>query len=167
MLSQSTHLAFPFLVIEVAGLGCTVAGARLSRREREALALRALGETGMAGFAMRAFQELSGGEQQRVHLARVLCQVWATRREPKPYILLDEPVSSLDIRHQFAVLETVRRLVDDGSGALVILHDINLASLFADRIVIMADGRVIANGPPRTVLTQGAIQSAYGVHAVS
>ncbi|CAN5355434.1 heme ABC transporter ATP-binding protein [soil metagenome] len=165
VLSQATHLAFPFQVSEVVCLGASAIGRNLNRREREALAARALAETGMAGFEMRPFQELSGGEQQRVHLARVLCQIWVSRSENKPFLLLDEPVSSLDIRHQFAVLETVRRFADDGGGALVILHDINLASLFADRIAVMAGGRIVAAGAPRAVLTQGTIESAYGIRA--
>jgi len=98
-----------------------------------------------------------------VHLARVLCQAWAGRPDGSALLLLDEPVSNLDIRHQLETLEAVSRHVAGGGGALMILHDINLAALYADRLVMMAEGRIIHEGTPAAILDRTAIRDVYGI----
>lgn len=163
VLSQSTGLNFPFTVFEVVRLGLEAGRAGLSKPEAQRLLQRALKAVGLDGFEGRLHQQLSGGEQQRVHLARVLCQAWAGKPDGTGFLLLDEPVSNLDIRHQLQTLEAVRRHVAGGGGALMILHDINLAALYADRLVMMAGGRIIREGPPREVLDRSAILDVYGV----
>jgi iron complex transport system ATP-binding protein len=163
VLSQSSSLNFPFTVLEVVRLGLEAARGGISRAEAARLLAKALHAVGLAGFEGRLYQELSGGEQQRVHLARVLCQVWAGKPDGSGFLLLDEPVSNLDIRHQLQTLEAVRRHVAAGGGALMILHDINLAALYADRLVMMADGRILREGAPSAILNRGAIHAVYGV----
>ena len=157
MLSQSTSLNFPFTVLEVVRLGLDAA------RGNPQLLPKALAAVGLQGFEGRLYQELSGGEQQRVHLARILCQAWAGKPDGSAYLLLDEPVSNLDIRHQLQTLEAVRRHVESGGGALMILHDINLAALYADRLVMMAEGRIACEGAPAQILDRAAIRDVYGV----
>jgi len=163
VLSQSTGLNFPFTVLEVVQLGLAAAPGGIGKAEAARLLQRALTAVGLSGFEGRLHQELSGGEQQRVHLARVLCQAWADRPDGSAFLLLDEPVSNLDIRHQLETLEAVSRHVAGGGGALMILHDINLAALYADRLVMMAQGRIIREGMPATILDRTAIRDVYGI----
>ena len=163
VLSQSSNLAFPFTVYEVVRLGLYAMEGRLSPEDVLSIPHEALADTDLEGFGGRFYQELSGGEQQRVQLARVLCQAHAARRAAPAFLFLDEPVSNLDIRHQLLTLETVRQFASEGAGALMILHDLNLASLFADRIVVMSEGRVAADGTPREVLRRETIAQVYGV----
>lgn len=116
---------------------------------------QALATVEMTELADRPWHVLSGGERQRIHIARALAQ------EPK-VLLLDEPTNHLDIRHQLAVLALIRRLPVTVVAAL---HDLNLAAAFCDRIVLMADGRLIASGPPAEVLTADRIARVFGVVA--
>ena len=108
-------------------------------------------------LALRNFFELSGGEQQRVLIARSLAQ------EAK-VLLLDEPTSRLEIRHQLEVMDLTRKLVsNERLSAAIAIHDLNLAARFCDRIVMMRDGKIFAAGTPSDVLTAGNIRSVYGV----
>ena len=163
VLSQSTSLNFPFTVLEVVRLGLEASRDGMSKGEAARLLHKALGAVGLSGFEGRLYQELSGGEQQRVQLARILCQAWAGKPDGSAFLLLDEPVSNLDIRHQLQTLEAVRHHVEAGGGALMILHDINLAALYADRLVMMAEGRIRREGKPAHILDRAAILDVYGV----
>ncbi|MBB6549438.1 ABC transporter ATP-binding protein [Nonomuraea rubra] len=121
---------------------------------------RALDRVGLAGAADRIFATLSGGEKQRVLLARALVQ--ETR-----LLLLDEPTSHLDIRHQLEILHLVRELGSEvGIATLAVLHDLNQAAAFCDRLYVMSAGRIVAGGPPGQVLTPELISQVYGVRAV-
>lgn len=163
VLSQSTSLNFPFTVLEVVRLGLEASRDGMSKGEVARLLHKALGAVGLSGFEGRLYQELSGGEQQRVQLARILCQAWAGKPDGSAFLLLDEPVSNLDIRHQLQTLEAVRHHVEAGGGALMILHDINLAALYADRLVMMAEGRIRREGAARAILDRATIRDVYGV----
>ncbi|MBE7184765.1 MAG: heme ABC transporter ATP-binding protein [Methylobacterium mesophilicum] len=162
VLPQSNQLAFPFTVFEVVRLGVEARGARIGL-ERDVTA--ALERVDLAGFGARRFSELSGGEQQRVHLARVLSQIGApVGADACPRLLfLDEPTSSLDIRHQIAVLEIARAFVRAGGAVLAILHDLNLAAAFADRIAIMEGGRLAADGTPHEVFRADVLETVFGL----
>ena len=109
-------------------------------------------------FATRTTETLSGGERQRVFIARALAQ------QPQA-LLLDEPTANLDILHQLKILTLVRQLVDDGLTAIAAIHDLNLAARFCDRLVLLANGRVLTEGTPHEVLTQEAIEEAFGVRS--
>ncbi|MCX5380713.1 ABC transporter ATP-binding protein [Streptomyces sp. NBC_00091] len=113
----------------------------------------ALETVGAAGFAERRFEELSGGERQRALFARALVQ------EPG-LLALDEPTNHLDIRYQLEILGLVRGLPATG---LLVLHDLNLAASFCDRLYVLAAGRVVAAGPPGEVLTEELLAEVYGV----
>ncbi|MEL6919536.1 MAG: heme ABC transporter ATP-binding protein [Pseudomonadota bacterium] len=159
VLPQASTLAFPFHAIEVVRIGLsTGSGAGHAGRAEAALA-----RVGLAGYANRYYQELSGGEQQRVQLARVLAQVWEPVTEAGPrWLILDEPVSSLDIAHQLQVMEIARDFAKAGGGVLAVMHDLNLTALFADQMILMAGGTIAAAGPPARVMTDALLSRAYG-----
>ena len=109
-------------------------------------------------FAERTLDTLSGGERQRVIVSRALAQ------QPR-ILLLDEPTANLDVLHQLKVLGLVRQLVDDGLTSVAAIHDLNMASRFCDRLVLLQEGRVLAEGTPEEVLTPKLIAQAFGVNA--
>jgi len=123
--------------------------------EDRAVVDRALDRTGLAGFDDRLTSELSAGEAQRVALARALAQ------EPK-VLLLDEPTAHLDIRHQVETLAQLRSLAADGLAIVAAIHDLNLAARWADRVVVLTAGRILAAGPPGEVFTTDVLAVAYG-----
>ena len=110
---------------------------------------------GMAGFEERAFSSLSGGEQQRVILARALSQ-------RTPCLILDEPTNHLDIKYQLQLMDIVSGL---GCTVLAAIHDLNIAALYCHQLYVIKNGRVVANGTPRDVLTQEIIREIYEVEA--
>ncbi len=163
VLPQATSLSFPFTVHEIVRLGLVGGRSGVLPGEDALLPERALARVDLEGFAGRFYQELSGGEQQRVQLARVLCQVWAPVLDGKPrYLFLDEPVSSLDIKHQLIIMNIARDFAARGGGVIAILHDLNLAAMYADRIFVMHRGRLAATGSPREVLEAGLIEKVFG-----
>ena len=162
VLPQSTEVAFSFTVGEVVRLGL-LAGRRGAGDNGAERIERALARVGLAGFAGRDCQELSGGEQQRVQLARVLCQI------PDPvlpdgtacWLLLDEPVSSLDIRHQLEIMGLARDFARAGGGVIAVMHDLNLTALFANDLLLVRDGRIAASGPVAEVMTDAILEKVY------
>ena len=122
------------------------------------LAEEALRLVGMEKFAKRKFSSLSGGEKQKVMLARIFCQ-------KTDFMLLDEPTAHLDIKSQFEILQVVRKMVDGGRAAIVAIHDINLALNFSDRILMVRNGRIVYAGKPEDVINPDTIQEVFGVKA--
>lgn len=162
VLPQSTVISFPFTVREVVRLGLS-AGANADPALQDRIAAEALEAVDLAGFAGRFYQELSGGEQQRVQLARVLCQITDPVIDGEPrYLLLDEPVSSLDIRHQLGIMQLARTFCERGGGVVAVMHDLNLTAMFADHMVMMKAGKVRASGTPRDVLTNETMEAVFG-----
>jgi iron complex transport system ATP-binding protein len=153
---QGEEVAFPLRVEETVMLGRY---ARLGpfaapgAADRGAVA-DALSRCDVTAFAGRTTDSLSGGEWQRVRLARALAQ------EPR-VLVLDEPTTSLDVRHEMELFELVRRLVDGGLAGLVITHHINLAARFADRMILLSAGRVAAEGPPVEVLRRETLREVF------
>ncbi len=159
VLPQAATLAFPFTVIEVVRMGLLsgISGARADVPER------ALNAVGLDGYGGRFYQELSGGEQQRAQLARVLCQVWHPVVNDAPrWLLLDEPVASLDIGHQLLVMHLIRDYASRGGGVVAVMHDLNLSAMFADRMAIILEGNILASGPPNKVMQDDVLSKAYG-----
>jgi len=163
VLPQQSQLHFAFTVLEVVLMGRTphLQGGE-SRRDWQ-IAEHALDAVGMSDFVERSFPTLSGGEQQRVHLARGLAQIWTPPAEGNRYFLLDEPTASLDLAHQHNVLQAARTLATDGVGVLVILHDLNLAAQYADHVVVMQRGSIADQGPPADVLTPRRIRDVFNM----
>jgi len=158
VLPQVTVLSFPFTVIEVVRMGLE-AGPHGASPE---IAHQALRDVGLEGYEGRFFQELSGGEQQRAQLARVLSQVWEPVQDGAPcWLFLDEPVASLDIGHQLGVMELARRYADRGGGVIAVMHDLNLTAMFADQVTLLSKGEVAATGEVANVLTDDLLSAAY------
>ena len=162
VLPQASILAFPFTVREIVGLGLA-AGRRGAGEDAERRLAQALAAVDLSGFEGRLYQALSGGEQQRVQLARVLCQIGEPVADGAPcWLLLDEPVSSLDISHQLAIMALARDFCARGGGVVAVMHDLNLTALFADAMVLLKDGRLNASGPVGSVLTDRNLQAVFG-----
>jgi iron complex transport system ATP-binding protein len=163
VLPQASVLTFPFTVHEVVRMGLTTGVSGLDARAEALLPTEALKRVDLEGFGARMYQSLSGGEQQRVQLARVLCQVWQPVLDGLPrLLLLDEPVSSLDIKHQLLIMEIARDFARQGGAVVAILHDLNLAALYADRVMAMKAGRSAAFGTPHDVLDRGLVRDVFG-----
>lgn len=158
VLPQAALLSFPFTVAEVVRIGLEARGERA-----DALVPAALAAVDLPGFSGRLYQQLSGGEQQRVQLARVLAQVWQpVDDQGARWLMLDEPVSSLDIAHQLTVMRLAAEYARRGGGVVAVMHDLNLTAMFAQRVVLMAKGRVLVQGAPGEVLTDANLSHAYG-----
>jgi iron complex transport system ATP-binding protein len=162
VLSQSVTVAFPFTVAEVVAMGAGDRGGAWV----DTLVATALAQVDLTDFADRVITTLSGGEQQRAHLARVLVQLACGEAAHGPgMLLLDEPTASLDLRHQIAVIETLGRSAARGVTIIAVLHDLNLATLFAERIVVLDRGRIAADGPPRDTVTDAILERVFGIAA--
>lgn len=132
-------------------------GADAAERDA-AIVSAALGRTGMLPFATRTFASLSGGEQQRLHIARALAQ------QPR-LLLLDEPTNHLDVAAQLSILALLREMADAGLTVLVTMHDLNLAAGFFDHLIALDKGRIAALGAPEDVLTPVFLRRVYGLEA--
>jgi iron complex transport system ATP-binding protein len=165
VLTQDSDLGFAFTVREVVALGRAPHRGRHGRDAERAVVERAMELAQVAHLAGRSYPSLSGGERQRAMLARVLAQLL----EPEGgslagrWLLLDEPTASLDLAHQKLVLEAVAGLTRQGCGAVVVLHDLNLAARFADRVAMLCRGRLVAFGTPEEVLTAARVSLIYAV----
>lgn len=161
---QNQRLAFPFSVYEVARLGLEGVGRAQPRARKEQIIAQALETAGVIGLAGRQYQTLSGGEQQRVQFARALCQLEAGRSVAQRQILfLDEPIASLDLCHQLSLLDAARTIAAQGAAVLVVLHDLNLAVTYADSLVVMHEGAIVAQGEPATILDDNLLRGVFRV----
>lgn len=157
VMRQYSDLAFPFSVSEVIQMGRAPYGAAQNQQVLQEV----MAQTGCLALAQRDYRALSGGEQQRVQLARVLAQLWQPEPTPR-WLFLDEPTSALDLYHQQHTLRLLRQLTDQEPLAVCcVLHDLNLAALYADRILLLAQGELVACGPPQEVLNAETLTRWY------
>ncbi|GAA2947762.1 MULTISPECIES: heme ABC transporter ATP-binding protein [Streptomyces] len=154
VLPQSATLSFPFPVEDVVRMGRAPWAGTAEEDEDDAAVAAAMEATEVTRFAARPFSALSGGERARVALARVLAQ-------RAPLLLLDEPTAALDLRHQELVLRICRERAAAGDAVVVVLHDLGLAAAYADRAVVLRDGRIAAAGPPAEVFTGALLGEVY------
>ena len=156
-LPQQVTSGFDYRVEEVVAMGRYphLSGAGFLSAADVAVVDRCLAETEIADYRARRLSRLSGGERQRAFLASVLAQ------EPRA-LLLDEPTSSLDLHHQVRFLVLVRRLSAQGMAVVVVTHDVNLASLYCDRVALLRRGRLVEEGPPSGVLRADVLEATYG-----
>jgi iron complex transport system ATP-binding protein len=161
VLAQSLGLSAPFSVDEVVRLGIP---SSVRVKDADALVARALAAVELPDTGPRRITHLSGGEQQRVHAARVLIQLWAQGDGGAPrYLLLDEPTTHLDPAHQLLLLRLARDHARAGGGVLAILHDLNLAASVADEIAVLHRGTIVATGAPEKVITAEMLAEIYNV----
>lgn len=158
VLHQQNPLSFPFRVDELVLMGRYPHCGTAPTPTDYALAGAALATVGMTAFADRSVTTLSGGEQQRVQLARVLAQLSDVT---DGLLLLDEPTTGLDLRHQHQTLAVAGRMAERGHTVVAVLHDLNLAAQYADRILMLQNGRLVAIDRPRAVLTAPLIERVF------
>ena len=156
VLTQENTVSFPFLVSEVVAMGRAPWARSIEGREDVAAVADAMDAADVHHLAARRYTALSGGEKARVSLARVLAQ-------QTPVVFLDEPTASLDLRHQEDVMRVARAIAAQGRGVVVVLHDLSLASAYADRLALISAGRLEAVGAPAEVLTEERVERVYGL----
>lgn len=162
LMSQNPSIAFDFLVSEIIEMGW-VQDSLPHKLLKESLA-EVSRLCGIESFLQRPFNGLSGGEQQRVHFARALLQIWNASHDDKSrYLLLDEPTSNLDMAYELEILKLTKLVSSQGMGALVVLHDLNLAARFADFVYLLVDGRVFCEGTVGEVFTEEVLSETYQV----
>lgn len=169
VLAQQNPLAFEFTVYELVMMGRYPHFEGHPRPEDVSIVDFALERTGITALAGRSVPTLSGGEQQRVHLAKVLAQLMTldeirqphtSIRQPK-YLLLDEPTTGLDLYYQHSLLDVASELTRRGYGVVAILHDLNLVMQYADNVLLLKEGKALAFGKPISTLTTETIFSAF------
>lgn len=169
VLSQQQLVSLPFLVEELVMMGRYPYFQAYPSAHDHNIVMAAMQLTGVLHLQGRVYQTLSGGEQQRVQLARALAQIMhTTHLEPlghgRPkYLLLDEPITGLDLLHQYQTLELMRKLADLGYVVVTVLHDLNLAAQYADQVLLLHKGRCLAAGTPSEVFTCAYIHQAFGI----
>ena len=168
VLSQAVEVAFPLTVREVVLMGRYPHFGGRPAATDEQIVDEVMQHFDVTEFSERNYQTLSGGERQRVNFARVLAQLWRDGSTETTlsgrYLFLDEPLTFLDIRHQIDFLKKIRTFTDAPDVVTVgVVHDLNLAARFADQIVLLNEGRVVANGTPADVLTAERIQAVFEV----
>ena len=160
-LPQGHHVHWPLPAKDVVALGRYPHGAtdpaRLSQRDEQAV-LHAMQATNVVGFAERPVTELSGGERSRVALARVLAV-------EAPVVLADEPIASLDPRYQIDVMTNLRSAADRGVLVVVVTHDLGLAARFSDTVLVLSDGRLVAQGKPEQALSEQIMADVFRISA--
>lgn len=160
VLTQQNKLSLPFQVQEVVMMGRYPFHKNAPEENDYKIVEECLRNVGMLPFARRIFTTLSGGEQQRVQLAKSLAQIWGTENA---FLFLDEPTNGMDLLHQYHALDIARQLADSGAGVVAVLHDLNMTLQYADEVLLMQKGRVRMSGTPAEVLTAGNIGEVFSV----
>ena len=164
VMSQASQMSFPFTAFEVARLGVDVLGRGLSQRDRNRIVHEAMERANVWHLAPQTYQTLSGGEKQRVHFARVIAQLAAGRTvESDQILLLDEPIASLDPKHQLALLDEVRIMARSGVAAIAVLHDLQLAAYAGTSFLLLENGRAVAHGDAEAVLTAEKVSAVFSI----
>lgn len=163
ILPQRSSLEFPFTVTEVVTMG-RIPHSTSSSQNRD-IVTKALALVDCNHLASRSFVNLSGGEKQRVQLARVAAQVWDAVDAGERCLILDEPTASLDLAHQEMIVRMFEFFTAQGVAILVVLHDLNLAAKCANQILVLKDGRSAAIGTPEKVLTEDMLKTVFSISA--
>lgn len=156
VMPQDIHVDVPMQVGQIVALGRFPHRKTSTKQEDDALIAAALAETETTGLVNRFYHTLSGGERARVALARLLVQEAAV-------MVLDEPIASLDPKHQYLVLDILRQRADAGAAVIVVLHDLHLSRTYADHAVLLRSGTVAAAGPASTVLSEETLEQVFDI----
>lgn len=157
--SQNNSHDIPLTVNDVAMMGRYPYFNSVPHKQDQEAVLKALEETDMAAMRQRDYNSLSGGEKQRVHLARVLAQL--DNDVAQKLVFLDEPLNNLDVLHQHRILQTIKNFTKKGNTAIMVLHDLNLAAQFADKVMLLKKGKIVAHDVPGAVFTKEIISRVY------
>ncbi|WEM41091.1 heme ABC transporter ATP-binding protein [Photobacterium sp. DA100] len=158
VLPQHSSLSFAFTAQEVVELGTLPL--QLPNAQTQKIAQEKMAMLGVTELAPRLYPSMSGGEKQRVHFARVLTQL--SHAGEQCILMLDEPTSALDLAHQHNALIVAKQMAAAGAAVIIVIHDLNLAAQYADRLVIINHGKIQADGSPEEALTADTIKSVYG-----
>ena len=161
VLSQQVDISFPMEVEEVVMMGRYPHFKINPTKEDIEICNEAIALQDLDAFRKRNFLTLSGGEKQRVQFARVLAQIWKMPQDGSRILLLDEPISSLDIKYQFDFLQHVKQFLNERTIVIAVLHDLNLALNYADEILLLNRGRLFASGSPADVLSPENISKVF------
>jgi iron complex transport system ATP-binding protein len=163
VLPQHSELNFPFTANEVVALGCIphTTGYAVDKK----IIADALQMVDASYLQRRLYTQMSGGEKQRVQLARVLAQIWSPNSLGEQFLVLDEPTAAFDLAHQQMTLEIVKQFSKRGVGVLMVVHDLNLAARCADNLVVMNGGVIEAFGSPDKILTEQLVEKVFDVKA--
>jgi iron complex transport system ATP-binding protein len=165
VMSQLPELHFPVRVDDIVMMGRYPHFAYRHGPHDTDICRRAMDRLGVLTLADRDYLTLSGGERQRVQFARALAQIWDPPATGCRYLFLDEPVSSLDLHYQHEFLELARSLAGSGIVLIAVLHDLNLALQYADRMLFLKEGRIVATGEAPAIVTPELIREVFGVSA--
>lgn len=162
IMAQKMNIEFSFSAQEIVAIGRTPFSGLFSSKKDEEIILTCLEKADALHLKNQAFTTLSGGEQQRIHFARALAQIWGMVEAKEPsYLLLDEPLASLDVSHQHEMMQILRQLCIQRVGILIVIHDLNLAAQYADQIHILKDGKTVVHGTPNEVFTEDIVAKAF------
>ena len=164
VMSQLQPIAFDFSVREIIEMGWVDRGQSDYAEEFENAVMDIVLKCGVENLIHRNFNTLSGGEQRRIHFARTLLQLWrpSDAKDPK-YLLLDEPTANLDLTYEVKMLNIIKEVSNEGSGVMLVLHDLNLAAKYSDKIILLSDGKMIEIGAPKDVLKAELLSLTYDI----
>ena len=163
-MSQMQPLVFDFSVKEIIEMGWIDKGSIAFAENFNSAFSTICNDCKVERLLERKFNHLSGGEQRRVHFARTLLQLWrpSNSKDPK-YLLLDEPTANLDLTYEILIMDIAKKITKNGVGVLIILHDLNLAAKYADKIMVLKDGNTLGTGLPGDVLNSELLTEAYDI----
>ncbi|PCH93652.1 MAG: heme ABC transporter ATP-binding protein [Gammaproteobacteria bacterium] len=171
VMCQSYELTFPFNAKEVVTMGGYAFAEHHSKKALDNYANKAMAQLEVCHLTDKCFTQLSGGEQQRVQLARVLSQLFPaldlvkSGQGASPYLLIDEPTSSLDLYHQYQVMAQAKFAASQGAGVIAVVHDLSLAATFADKVYMLEKGKIVRQGSPVQVFSRSTLKQTYRVAA--
>ena len=165
VMSQQPELGFPLTVDEVVMMGRYPHFVFNPGKKDEDICYAVMERLNLLSFKDRNYLTLSGGEKQRVQYARVLAQVWEKPVQGCRYLFLDEPLTSLDINYQQEFLQVAREFVKEDTVLIAVMHDINLAIQYADKLLFFKEGKLVANGAPNQVVTEQLIEDVFNVRS--
>ena len=164
-LSQQNHIPFPLKVHEIIQMGRYPHFTYQASAQDHEIVNDVIATLDITHLQNRNFNTLSGGEQQRVQFARVLAQVWEKTTHPNRYLFLDEPLNNLDIQFQQYLLQTIRAMISADIAVIMIVHDINWALAYADKVSFLQKGNLVANGAPADTITPQLIKDVFKIDA--
>ncbi|MEO6611103.1 MAG: heme ABC transporter ATP-binding protein [Chitinophagaceae bacterium] len=163
VMSQQPELSFPLTVDEVVMMGRYPHFAFNPGKKDEAICEEVMKRMNLQSFKERNYLTLSGGEKQRVQYARVLAQIWEKPASGCRYLFLDEPLTSLDINYQQEFLQVAREFSKEETILVAVMHDINLATQYADKLFFLKEGELVAKGKPKEIVTEDLIRKVFDV----
>jgi iron complex transport system ATP-binding protein len=163
VMSQQPELSFPLMVEEVVMMGRYPHFTFNPTKKDETICNEVMERMNLLSFKERNYLTLSGGEKQRVQFARVLSQIWEQPENNIRYLFLDEPLNSLDINYQQEFLQIAKEFTQQDTVLVAVLHDINLATQYADKLFFLKDGELVAQGKPKEVLNEALLLKVFDI----